>query len=103
MEIMVTSFKRFSASTAVLSAPNPAAGCHLPTLPPEIPGHSGASLGQSLVAILGQYLALDSIVIFTMLILSIQEYGISHHLFMSFLISFISLIVFCIQVFCFFK
>jgi len=66
---------------------------------PETPGHSEESLGhslvglgQSLVAHLGQYLALDSIVIFTMLILSIQEYGISHHLFMSFLISFISLL-----------
>ena len=49
MKIMVTSFKRFHACTATLSAPNPAAGHHQPTPPPETPGHSRASLGQSLV------------------------------------------------------
>ena len=47
MKIMVTSFKRSHASTATLSAPNPAAGHHLPMPPPETPGHSRASLGQS--------------------------------------------------------
>ena len=49
MKIMVTSFKRSHASTATLSDPNPAAGHHLPMPPPETPGHSRASLGQSLV------------------------------------------------------
>ena len=49
MKIMLTSFKRSNASTATLSAPNPAAGHHQPTPPPETPGHSQASLGQSLV------------------------------------------------------
>ena len=44
---MATSFKRPHACTATLSAPNPAAG--RPTPPPETPGHSWASLGQSLV------------------------------------------------------
>ena len=49
MKIMATCFKRFHACTATLSAPNPAAGhCrHTPKL--ETPGHSQASLGQSLV------------------------------------------------------
>ena len=36
--------------TVTLSAPNPAAGHRQPTPPPETPGHSQASLGQSLVA-----------------------------------------------------
>ena len=49
MKIMVTSFKRSHAHTATLSAHNPAAGHHQPTPPPETPGHSWASLGQSLV------------------------------------------------------
>ena len=49
MKIMATSFKRFHALTATLSAPNPAAGHHRPTPPPETPGHSQASLAQSLV------------------------------------------------------
>ena len=49
MKIMVTSFKRPHASTAALSAPNPAAGHHRPMPLPETPGHSWASLGQSLV------------------------------------------------------
>ena len=49
MKIMVTSLKKSHAHTAALSAPNPAAG-H-PRLRPllETPGHSQASLGQSLV------------------------------------------------------
>ena len=45
-KIMMTSFK--SAGTAALSAPNPAAGHHRPAPPPETPGHSQASVGQSL-------------------------------------------------------
>ena len=48
MKIMVTSFKRSHTRTAAPSAPNPAAGHHCPTPPPETPGHSWASLGQSL-------------------------------------------------------
>ena len=49
MKILATSFKRSSARTATLSAPDPAAGHHRPMLPPETPGHSWASIGQSLV------------------------------------------------------
>ena len=49
VKIMVTSFKRPHACTATLSAPNPAAGHRRPTPPWETPGHSRASLGQSLV------------------------------------------------------
>ena len=49
MKIMVTSIKRSPACTATLSAPNPAAGHHQPTPPPETPGHSLASLGQSVL------------------------------------------------------
>ena len=49
MKIIGTSFKRSHSHTAALSAPNPASGHHQPTPPPETPGHSRASLGQSLV------------------------------------------------------
>ena len=49
MKIMVTSFKRSHAGTAAFSACSPAAGHHQPMPPPETPGHSRASLGQSLV------------------------------------------------------
>ena len=49
VEIMVTSFKRSHVCTATLSAPNPAAGHHQLTSLLEAPGHSEASLGQSLV------------------------------------------------------
>ena len=49
MKIMATSFKRSHASTATLSAPDPEAGHHWPMTPLETPGHSQASLGQSLV------------------------------------------------------
>ena len=45
MKIRATPFKRSHARTATLSAPNPAAGHHGPTPPPETPGHSRASLG----------------------------------------------------------
>ena len=49
MKIMATSFKRCHACTAVVSAPNPASGQCQFTPPLETPGHSWASLGQSLV------------------------------------------------------
>ena len=49
MKIMAASFKRSHAHTATLSAPNPAAGHHWPTLLPETPGHSQPGLSQSLV------------------------------------------------------
>ena len=49
MKIMATSFKRSHAGTAAFSALSPASGHHQPMLPPETPGHSWASLGQSLV------------------------------------------------------
>ena len=49
MKTMVTSFKRSHACTATLSAPNSAAGHHRPAPLLETPGHSQASLGQSLV------------------------------------------------------
>ena len=50
MKIMVTSFNRSHASTATLSAPNPAAAHRRPTPLLETPEHSWASLGQSLMA-----------------------------------------------------
>ena len=49
MKIMATSFKMSHACTATFSAPNPAAGHCWPPPLPETPGHSQASLGQSLV------------------------------------------------------
>ena len=49
MKITVISFKRSHAGTAALSALNPAGGHCQPMLPPETPGPSQASLGQSLV------------------------------------------------------
>ena len=49
MKIMVTSFKRSHANTAALSAPDPSTGCQWPMPLPEPPGHSQASLSQSLV------------------------------------------------------
>jgi len=49
MKIMETSFQSSHAGTASFSAPYPAAGHCRPTPPPETPGHSQASLGQSLV------------------------------------------------------
>ena len=49
MKIVGTSFKRSYAHTLVFSAPDPAAGHHQPTPPLETPGHSQASLAQSLV------------------------------------------------------
>ena len=42
---MVTSFKRSHAGAVALSAPNPAAGHHQPTLLPETPGHSMGKSG----------------------------------------------------------
>ena len=49
MKIMPSSFKRSHACTAARSAPNASAGHHQPTPLPETPGHSQASLSQSLV------------------------------------------------------
>ena len=49
MKIIVTSFKRSHACTATLTAHNPAADHHQPMPPLETPGHSPASLDQSLV------------------------------------------------------
>ena len=49
MKIIMTSFKRSHASTVTLSAPNPVAGHSWPTPLLETPGHSQASLGQSLM------------------------------------------------------
>ena len=46
---MVISFKRSYTCTATLSAPHPVAGHHRLTPPSETPGHSQASLDQSLV------------------------------------------------------
>ena len=46
---MVTSFRRSHACTATLTPPDPAAGPHQPTPPLETPGHSQASLDQSLM------------------------------------------------------
>ena len=45
----MTIFKRPDAGTNALSAPNPGVGHHRSTPLPETPGHSQASLGQSLV------------------------------------------------------
>ena len=49
MKIMPSSFKRSHACTAARSAPNALAGHYRLTPLPETPGHSQASLGQSLV------------------------------------------------------
>ena len=49
MKTMATSFKRSHACTAALRALDPAAGHRHPSLAPETPGYSRASLGQSLV------------------------------------------------------
>ena len=51
MKIMEISFKRSHACTAVLTAPNTAAGHHWPMPLLETSGHSQASLGQSLVGV----------------------------------------------------
>ena len=49
MKIIETSFKRFHAHTAAISASDPTAGHRRPTPLPETPGHSQASLAQSIV------------------------------------------------------
>ena len=55
MKIMVTSFKRSHACTATLSAPDPAAGHCQPMPLLQTPGHSQASLGQSLLLSSGSW------------------------------------------------
>ena len=52
MMVMATSFKRAYTKTVVFSAPDPTAGLCRLTLPPETPGHSQASVTQSLVGLL---------------------------------------------------
>ena len=49
---MAASFKRTCACTAVFSSPDPSVGHCRPTPLPETPGHSQASLAQSLVGTL---------------------------------------------------
>ena len=49
MKVKKTSFRRAYARTVVFSAPNPKAGHCRPLPLPETPGHSQASLAQSLV------------------------------------------------------
>ena len=49
IKITVTSFKRSHTCAATLSDPNPASGHHWPMPALETPGHTWASLGQSLV------------------------------------------------------
>ena len=49
MKIMVTSFRRSHACSAMLSVPNPAGGHCWPMPPSETPGHSRVSLSQSLM------------------------------------------------------
>ena len=51
MKIVVTSLKRSHACTAIVCAPNLAAGHHQPTLPLETPGHSQAGLGSLLLSL----------------------------------------------------
>ena len=55
MKIMVTFFKRSHTSSAVLSAHDPAAGHNQSTPSLETPGHSQASLGQSLCGVTGLF------------------------------------------------
>ena len=52
MKIMLTSFKMSCACSASLSVPKPAVGQHWSTPLLETPGHSQASLGQSLIGLL---------------------------------------------------
>ena len=52
MTVMVISFKRTFTCTVVLCAPDPTAGCCWPMPSLETPGHSQASLAQSLVGTL---------------------------------------------------
>ena len=58
MKIMMTSLERSYAGTATLHTPNPAVGHCQPILVSESPGHSWASLGQSLMGSL--FLSLGS-------------------------------------------
>ena len=64
MKIMDISLNRSHASNATLSAPKPAAGHHRPMPLLENPGHSQASLGQSLVGSLLHSLLKEVTIIF---------------------------------------
>ena len=57
-------------------------------------------IGNLIAIALNLQIALGSIVILTILILPVQEHGISFYLFVSSLISFIRVIDFRVQVFC---
>ena len=57
-------------------------------------------IGNLIGITLNLQIAFVSIIIFTILILPTQEFGISLRLFMSSLISFIGVIIFCVQFFC---
>ena len=87
MMIMVTSFKRTCACTVVFSSPDPSAGHCQPTPLLETPGHSQASLAQSLVGTLflspGSWCTED-------LVFALQKSDAFHQ----------CLIMLCIQVFC---
>ena len=52
MKIIASSFIKSGSHSIILSGPDPAAGHRRPTPSPETPGHSQASLGQSLVGLL---------------------------------------------------
>ena len=70
MKIMETSFKRSHAGPAALSAPNPKAGHHRPMPQLETPGHSQASLTQSLV---GTLLLFSWLLVHTSFVCALQE------------------------------
>jgi len=58
------------------------------------------AIGNLIGSALNLQITFGSIVIFTILIIPTQEHGTSLHLFMSSLISFISVIIFSVQFFC---
>ena len=58
------------------------------------------AIGNLIEMVLNLQISFSSIVLFTILILPTQDHGLSLHLFMSSLISFISVIIFCVQFFC---
>ena len=58
------------------------------------------AIGNMIGITMNLWIVFGSIVIFTILILPIQEHGLPLHLFISSLISFIRVIIFCVQFFC---